>query len=164
MFPRARFKADEWNDTTGESTGNLMALEAPLKGDVRPPELDVGLPEPGQNDTTEMEGAPEDNVEADMSKFAESSVHMFPESGVAAFFLIACLVWLAVMVFAGSAHHGSVWVTDDARTGRSKPDDEHRYAPMHRGRRCFTSRKGCVPLLRQTPMGRQRTGITYART
>ncbi|XP_065288410.1 uncharacterized protein [Dermacentor albipictus] len=114
--------ADEWNDTMGENTWSQK------KGDVTPPDLDAGVPEPGQNGTTEAEGPPvrEDDVETGMSKFAESSVHMFPESGVAAFFLVACLVWLAVMVFAGSAHHGSV--TDEARTGRSRPDDEHRAA------------------------------------
>ncbi|XP_065288412.1 uncharacterized protein [Dermacentor albipictus] len=115
--------ADEWNDTMGENTWSQK------KGDVTPPDLDAGVPEPGQNGTTEAEGPPvrEDDVETGMSKFAESSVHMFPESGVAAFFLVACLVWLAVMVFAGSAHHGSV--TDEARTGRSRPDDEHSSLP-----------------------------------
>ncbi|KAH7946729.1 hypothetical protein HPB52_003786 [Rhipicephalus sanguineus] len=67
----------------------------------------------------------EANVEAEMWKFAESTVPMFPESGVAVLFLLACLVWMVVLLFAGSVHHNSV--TDhEAKTGRSRPEDERR--------------------------------------
>ncbi|KAH8020573.1 hypothetical protein HPB51_002522 [Rhipicephalus microplus] len=62
----------------------------------------------------------EANVEAEMWKFAESTVPLFPESAVAVLFLLACLVWVAVVLFAGSAHHNWLNTTSDheAKTGR----------------------------------------------
>ncbi|KAH6928539.1 hypothetical protein HPB50_016876 [Hyalomma asiaticum] len=130
-------KGDAHVETIGDNTWNQMVLDAGADGHREMhgghAELELGNPQLEDGYCIRgMEGMQipveegDYNVEAEMWKFAESTVPMFPESGVAVLFLLACLVWMGVVMFAGGAHHNlstTRSVTDRDRTGRSRPED-----------------------------------------
>ncbi|KAL1419194.1 hypothetical protein MTO96_005294 [Rhipicephalus appendiculatus] len=130
---RGPFKVGEQVGTVDENAWNRMMLDSGVDVIVEHLEPEGGDQAQRAADEQEddgpyhpMEGGQppleEANVEAEMWKFAESTVPMFPESGVAVLFLLACLVWMAVMLFAGSAHHSFTTTDHEAKTGRSRPD------------------------------------------
>ncbi|KAK8760567.1 hypothetical protein V5799_028167, partial [Amblyomma americanum] len=89
-----------------DEKGEAMPEEGPKEGLSPTPDAAAGdVAKSKIKDEFEEVAAEDYDVEAALWEFAQTSVHLFPESGIAVFFVVACVLWLAVVVFSGSAHH-----------------------------------------------------------